>query len=425
MNLALNKILPENLIKRGYFTFIFALLSLVILPIHVQYLPPFMIMWCLSWIIENFLLRNEKWNLKTPHKVLFLLFISYYIWQAVGLIYTSDTKQGLLNLFGRLSLVLFPMVLIFPGEMIKDKINMLARVFAGSTFIYMLICFTNSLFRSINLNDRAFNPHPVEYPWLNYFYSADLTISQHPSYVAMYVLLSVFICYESWFRSSLKTKHRIFWLISGTILLLSQYFISSRAGIFISLVLVPLYFLIKIKNSKYFRLLGILIITVVICLLPVIIKNQRVDYLFGGVFNKKVSYERKQDPRFQIWESALNVSKQNLLLGVGIGDVRHELSHEYERIGEDQMAKERFNAHNQFIEVLLENGIVGAIIFLSIFLCMGYIAYIDKNLLYGFFILMIILFFMFETILYRLAGVSFFSLFSFLFLYLNQKESSL
>jgi O-antigen ligase len=421
----INKIQFSSLIKRGYLSYIAAIMTVIVLPVHVQYLPPFLIIWCLSWIVENYLLRNEKWNLKTPHKVLFLLFISYYVWQVVGLIYTSDTKQGLLNLFGRLSLILFPMVLIFPGEMIKGKIIMLTRAFAGSTFIYMIICFANSLFRSINLNDGVFNPHPIEYPWLNYFYSADLTISQHPSYVAMYVLLSAFICFESWFSSSIKIKHRIFWLISGSILLLSQYFISSRAGIFISLVLVPLYFLIKIKNSKYFRLQGILIIIVVICLLPVIIKNQRVDYLFGGFFNKQVSYERKQDPRFQIWESALNVSKQNLLLGVGIGDVRHELSQEYKRIGEDQMAKERFNAHNQFLEVLLENGIVGVTIFISIFLCMFYIAYIDKSLLYGFFILMIILFFMFETVLYRLAGVSFFSLFSFLLLHLNQKESSL
>jgi O-antigen ligase len=316
------------------------------------------------------------------------------------------------------------MVLIFPGEMIKDKINMLARVFAGSTFIYMLICFTNSLFRSINLNDGAFNPHPIEYPWLNYFYSADLTISQHPSYVAMYVLLSVFICYESWFSSSLKTKHRIFWLISGTILLLSQYFISSRAGIFISLVLIPLYFLIKIRKSKKFKFLVFVIITVVICLLPLIIKNQRVDYLFGEAFNKQVGYERKQDPRFQIWESVFNVSKQNLLLGVGIGDVRHELSHEYERIGEDQMAKERYNAHNQFLEVILENGIIGFVMFLSIFFFMLKIAFADKNFLYLLFILIMLLFFMFETMLYRLAGVTFFSLFSFLLLHIPARNTS-
>jgi O-antigen ligase len=86
------------------------------------------------------------------------------------------------------------------------------------------------------------------------------------------------------------------------------------------------------------------------------------------------------------------------------------------------MAKERFNAHNQFLEVLLENGIIGLIIFISIFVCMFYIAFSNKNLLYIMFILMTLMFFMFETVLYRLAGVSFFSLFSFLLIHGDKKN---
>lgn len=425
MNKIITKLLFDNLLKRGYFSFVCALLSVIILPIHVKYLPPFMIMWGICWILENYTRFNIIWNSKNKYKLLFIMFVVYYLWQAIGLIYTTDIKMGLLNLFGRLALILFPLVLIFPGETIKNKAKILIRIFALSTFLFILFCFVYALYRSVSLQNGlwTFNPHPAEYPWLSYFYGSDLTISQHPSYIAMYVLLSVFICFESWFDRSTKFQYRILWLILGFLLLISMYFLSSRAGILISLILIPFYIIYKFNRLRKGKFIWIVVILIVILLIPLVLKNKRVDYLYGEVFNKQVDYQRKKDPRFLIWGSALNIVRQNLLLGVGIGDVRTELAKEYERIGEVEMAKERLNAHNQFLEVLLENGIIGLVLFISMFICMFYIAFSDKNLLYGMFILMLFMFFLFETILYRLAGVSFFSLFSCLLLYIPKNPS--
>jgi O-antigen ligase len=86
------------------------------------------------------------------------------------------------------------------------------------------------------------------------------------------------------------------------------------------------------------------------------------------------------------------------------------------------MAKEQFNAHNQFLEVLLENGIIGLVLFISIFVSMFYIGISDKNLLYIMFILMIFMFLLFETVLNRLAGVTFFSFFSMLLCYTDTNK---
>ncbi|MCE5344856.1 MAG: O-antigen ligase family protein [Bacteroidales bacterium] len=423
----IDKIFSKELLNQGYYSFLFAFLSVVVMPIHVQYLPPFMIMWCLSWIVENLLRRNEKWNLKITYKVLFFLFISYYAWQAVGLLYTYDIKMGFSNLFGRLSLIMFPLVLIFPGEMIINKARILIRTFAVSTFLYMFFCFGYALCRSIDLSNGilTFNPHLIEYPWLNYFYSAELTLAQHPSYISMYVLLSVFICFESWFDHSSKIRQRLLWLISGTLLLLMQYFISSRAGILASLILVPLYFLFKVKKSRKNWITWSVIIVVFICVIPLLLKNARVDSLFDEVFNRQVGHESQKDPRFLIWKSTLKISQENFLFGVGIGDSRTELVKEFKQIGEEKMANERFNAHNQFLEVLLESGIIGLLIFLGIFGYMISIAFSEKNQLYGLFIIIIFGFFMFETILYRLAGVSFFSLFSFLLLHIPKNNAEI
>jgi O-antigen ligase len=383
-----------------------------------------MILWFLVWIPENSF--NNKFYIKdfnSPRNILFILFIAYYLWLIAGLFYSSDTKLALSNLFGRLSLVLFPYVLIKPGETIKERIKTIIRLFAISAFILMLFFFSYAMYRSIIVVNGTwvFNPHPPEFSWLNYFYSTELTLSQHPSYISIYILLSVYICLEAWYDDSLFLKWRIVWLGLGICHILSLYFLSSRSGILGALVLTPLYFLLKFKQIGRGKYIWILILIFSLSLLPIIKKNQRVGILYEKiVHNGKGVGGNKANPRLVIWDITLRMIKDNLLFGVGIGDVRNELSVEFHKIGEEKLSKDRYNVHNQFLEVLFESGIVGLIIFLLIFVQMTYTALKDKNILYGLFILIIFLFFMFETVLYRLAGVTFFSLFAFLLLHVNE-----
>jgi len=241
-------------------------------------------------------------------------------------------------------------------------------------------------------------------------------------------LISVFISFESWYDISLKKAFRIGWLILGVFLLSSIYFISSRAAIIAAIIMISFYALNKILILKKSRLIWLSIIAILIFSLPLIRNNDRINSVIQG-FSKEENFDiRKQDERILVWESAIEIIKKHPVLGVGIGDVRNELVKEYVRRDEDKLIKERLNAHNQFLEVLLEGGVISFLMFLFILGFMIFIAINEKNLLYGLFIIMMLVFFMFETTLYRLAGNSFFSLFSFLLLYppgenyiLNQK----
>lgn len=414
----------NELLREGYFSYWAAILCLIVLPLHVQYLPPFMILWALCWLIEK-TKTGFNINYTSSELKLFALFVIYYIWQFLSLLYTTDLKLGFSNLFGRLSLILFPLLLLAPGGMIKNKIRTLYGAFTISTFLFMVICFIIAFIRSSGFIDGnfTFNTHPTEAFWLSYFYSAQLTANQHPTYISMYVLLSAIFSFEFGFDQHQNKTARMFWLILGAFLVLFQYFISSRAGILASMIILPIYFGYKINKLKKFKFSWIWILVLFLGLIPLLQKNQRVDYIVGKILQKKVDYERKDDPRLTIWKSSFNIIEENILVGVGIGDVRTVLSEEFKRLGEESMAKERFNAHNQFIEVLLENGLIGFIIFISIFGYMFYISFTERNYLEGIFLIILIIFFMFETMLYRLAGVSFFGLFSFLILYLRKQEN--
>ena len=301
--------------------------------------------------------------------------------------------------------------------MIKKKIRLLLKIFSLSTSFYVLLCFGFAFIRSISLKNGSFtfNPHPPdpELTFVNYFFGTDFAFSQHPSYLSIYVLFSMFIAFESFFDSLLKTSLRIAWLLSGILLLISLYFLSSRAGIMTALILTPIYFIIQFKKIKL-RWASVLIIIAFPILIYSFLNNDRMKYYLPET--SKTSFVEKfmLDNRIPIWNSALSVIKHNFVFGVGVGDASNELKKEYKNEGYTDMYYESLNAHNQYLEVLLGTGLIGFLIFISVLLFMIYMAILRRNVFYGLFILIILMVFLFESILNRIAGVTFFSLFSFL-----------
>jgi len=315
---------------------------------------------------------------------------------------------------------LFPFVLVIPGERVLKNVKLLLKLFAGSTALFILFCFLYSFYRSVSFQNGllVYNPHPLEGYWMSYYYGSYLSVNQHPSYLSMYVIISVFIALESWFDKKLKITERIAWLVISVSLLIPIYFLSSRSGILTIILLVPIYFFFKFRKKRKGLILVLSILLILVALYPIIHSNERVKLVLNEVSDGSLKQKAIQDGRVIIWRSALSIVKNNLVFGVGIGDGRTELLKEYKKIGNKDLIENNYNVHNQFLEILLENGIIGLIFFLAILVCMVTIIFFNKNLLYGMFVIMMLVFFMFETILYRLAGVAFFSLFSFLLLYI-------
>jgi len=419
-------ILKEINWNKGYITFFFAIITVILMPAYIWILPPFLILWGIGWLCEKRLKIKNVFETKRHYKVLFILFILFYAWQLAGMLYSDNPNSGWENLKVRLSLVFFPLVLISPGEIIRKNGKLLIRLFAGSTLIYIIICFINAFINSVDIQSGVwtFDPHPEEEYWLNNFYGPEFSLFQHPSYQAMYVLMSSFICLESWFDKTLKKKLRIFWLASSVLLLISLYFLSSRAGLLAAVLLIPFYLFIKIKKRTKNQFTWIIILLGVIIILPVIFTNKRVNTLIQDISQKSFDEMKNADDRRIIWKSAFIIARDNYVWGLGTGDVEAGLVNEYKETGNQLLAEKKMNAHNQFLEILLENGIIGVILFIMILIDMIYILWKERNLLYGMFVLLMMLFFLFETMLNRLAGVSFFAMFSFLLLHINNKNTS-
>ena len=411
----------KNSLEKERLSFFFACICIFLIPFYTAFIPPFMILWLISRIFE-ISIDYKKYRIVPQYSrsalTLAILFMIFFLSEAATLIYTENLSNGLNIVFSRLSLLVFPLLFILPGQYLTKNVKFLTKIFAVGTVLYIIYCFLYAVIRSVSFVDGQviLNTHPPEGYWMSYFFGSFFSVNQHPSYAAMFVNLSILVAMESILDSD-NRKERYFWILSSMILFASVYFLSSRAGFITIFITIPLYLFIKLKSSiKKFSLI-IILISLIIAGVFVVKTNERINIILGYVADGSIREKIASDGRILIWKSALEVIKKNPLTGVGIGDVRDELMEIYENVGDEDIIKSRYNAHNQFIEITVEGGLISLFIFLSLVVYMVYTAITRQNLILGQFLIIILVFFMFETVLYRLAGVSFFSLFSFLLLY--------
>jgi O-antigen ligase len=405
-------------IKQEYISYFFACICIILIPVYTWYIPPFVALWGGGRILEICLNRKDgrsdffiKQNLTLP-----VLFMTFFFLQVLSLIYSENLTNGLNIVLSRLSLLIFPLLFISPGRQIYNNRKLLLKLFAGGTIVYIAFCFLYAISKSISINsgNLVINTHPPEGYWLSYFFGSYFSVNQHPSYVAIFVIISILIALESIMDTDLKIKRRILWILSGVILLVSLYFLSSRAAIVILLLVIPFNFFLKIQTIKKFSFAITLMILLLIPGFLIIRTNERIGYYIEQLSQGRIKEKFAKDSRIMIWKSSLNIIRNNPVLGVGIGDVRDELVKEYEKSGDKELIESRYNAHNQFLETTIEGGIINLMAFIFIIVYMIFKAIETKNRFLILFVTIIIVFFMFETVIYRLAGVVFFSYFSFL-----------
>lgn len=127
--------------------------------------------------------------------------------------------------------------------------------------------------------------------------------------------------------------------------------------------------------------------------------------------------------RFEYYKSATEIFKQNILFGVGTGDLKTAYSEYYKNSNSRLEKKWQLRAHNQFMTFLVTFGIVGFlwIIFsftLSIIKEQGF-----KNYLFTFFFFIAFLSMINEDTLETQAGATFFAYFYCLFLFAYKSKN--
>lgn len=128
--------------------------------------------------------------------------------------------------------------------------------------------------------------------------------------------------------------------------------------------------------------------------------------------------------RFEYWDASIGIIKQHRIVGVGTGDVPDAFNKQYEIMSSSLTKEWRLRSHNQYLSMAVAFGIPGLIWFIFSLLMPLMIQVRKKDFLYCAFALVSIISMFTEDTLETQAGVTFFALFTSLFLFINPSNRS-
>jgi len=243
----------------------------------------------------------------------------------------------------------------------KEHIKTLLVLFCVSVCLHLLVLYVRGFYMTFKTGDTT------------YLYYSTFSFLRHPTYVSLYttfvyLLILVYLIDN---HDLIKLKRKIALYAVEAVLLLSVFLLYSRAGI-ITLVVVHLpiavYAVRKRKTEwKWMLLVFVVIVALFTWLMTTdIMPKNRFTATKYKLENDK-SDETHSDRRLILWQAGWQAAVENLPFGTGTGDVFQAIREKYQQNGYLQNFKHNYNAHNQYLQALITNGIPGLILLLLYF----------------------------------------------------------
>lgn len=315
--------------------------------------------------------------------------IIYILILTLGLFYSQDLKTGIKVL--ETSFCFLSMPLIFNSTFLKEEdLNNFFYCFVIGLFVSSLICLTHATFVYFETNN----------PQLFFSYHLTEIINFHPTYLAYYLIFAItFGLYLLFYQKSNVNSLLIVFSISFSFLMM---ILTGGQTAYVSMLFIFAFFILKFlveERTKASKLSFGLICVMLICMfLASLIELESKNMIMND------SWER-----FVLWESAIKAIP-DLIWGVGTGDYKTILNDYYLKHNLSQYADGSYNSHNQFIQILLTNGLLGVSSILLLICRPLYLAVKNQH------VLGVLVFFPFliygttEVFLGRYQGVVFFAL---------------
>jgi len=382
-----------------------SLLLAFTIPLAKHAIPTILCFLCVSWFFDDSL--PQKWkNIKKNKSI--LVFISLYLLYLIGLFYSDNMRYGIDDVFLKVPMLLMPLLYLSLEKEKESKFfQHILIAFISGSFIGTLISYTHSAVLFTSSHD-IFD-----------FYYATLAWFMHPSYFAMH--LNFCIIALLWMlvtKNTIIIKYR--WVAVFLIFYFSVFivFLNSKLGLlFLGLIyLYSIYFFIR---QKKYILSASLLMGVVISVVFIV-------HNFAGITNRIVSAGETVKnfknldkasgdgtvERIMIWKVSAKIISDNLIAGVGTGDVKDVLLENYQKYGIKGAYEKKLNAHNQFLQTFIALGLPGIFLLVFMFAYPFYFSWKRRNLLYAFFLLLMVINLLVESMFETQAGVIFYTFFN-------------
>lgn len=352
----------------------------------------------LIWAFQSS--RSRPWaRLAKPVSLLLPLL---FLWYLAGLAYTANQPAGWQNVETKLSLLIFPLVLLSaPAEKLRPW--QWIRAFVAGCLAVVLISLSSAVWVYLTRGESFF-----------FYEKLSSFLGLHPTYFAMYLGLALFgVVSDKDMPLRLKIALASFFL-------LFFFLLSARMQLLLlaALTLGALWIwaakLGAIRTATFATLGSMVLFSGLLILLPG--TRHRFQRLLHPTDNV----------RMETWNASIDLLRQHPLLGTGTGDFNGALIEVYQEKGFYTALKDKLNAHNQYLQTAATLGFPASLLLVIGLAWPLALAWKEKDPLFAWFLLLFALSNLTESMLETQRGTIFYGFFNSLFLagILNRKMSA-
>jgi O-antigen ligase len=388
-----------NLKNRNDLFFIFLSFFVFALPLYKISSSPGLIVLSIAILVKLFQSKFQILKELVKSKIS-ILFLVLYALVFISFFYSTNVNNGIKEVKNLLPLLIFPLLFTFV-KLKESQIIFILKSFITGCLVAFFISVGSQFFHYINGQEYSFHySNFVAILWM------------HPTYLAIYLNFSIIVVYHLLVKKEISFSYFAF---SISIFLVFILLLSARMQIINSILVFVLIFVHFLKNHFSVKTFISLLLLPVI-MITFILNNQKIVDRFTYVQNMNYNLESTKNTswnganvRLAIWDCAFDVIKDNLIFGVGVGDEDEELLKSFKNRNFNFAYNLNYVAHNQYVQFLISNGVIGLLSYLSIFIYCFYYALKNKHfLLFGLTMLLLISGFS-ESFLKMQSGIVFFS----------------
>lgn len=354
-----------------------------------------------------FVFSDLKANMKRlfSNKWTYICF-AFFLMHAIAWFFTDNREEANRAIEIKLGFFAFPL-LIFSQDYNRIDLRKAIKFFAYGTLAVTFFNIMRAVYYYFTLHETK------------YFYYSDFSFFMHSGYYAMYAVFAIVVLCVVGINFF---KNNVFNILLITLLSaflgMGIYLSSSKMGLISAIVIIPIILFNQLFRQRKFKLLIGIGLLLIVALVFIFSSNSMPVARLKSAFNvvgdmKSIDKTTSESNavRVLIWSQAAKIINENLLTGVGPGDVNDHLYRAYDAEGMTGANEKKLNSHNQFLQSTMGLGIPGLIVLLALTIGVLIIGLVERDLLKWLFGFLVVLNFAVESMLETQAGTLFFLFF--------------
>lgn len=318
------------------------------------------ILLALGWLFFT----KKEFDLSSKKTRLMILFVSLYLIGVIGMIYTENLKAGMATLKTQSAILFFPLIFGTTSLLTQSLLKKISTHFLIAVSISGIIGIGYGAYNYLQTG----NFEAVTKENILIFHAF------RPVNMGLFCLAAIIIAFEK--ISTMQGKAKLLLYAFILLMTLMILLLSVRLTIICWGLIIFFYILKKIKQPVYkISMIIAAVIVLIISAYTIPSAKKQWNELFDFSSSSTIVLDEDSSLgkswggkalRIAIWTCSADILHKKWISGVGTGDVQDSLQQAYEKRKFYFASRyNKYNAHNEYLQITLANGLPGLLILLA------------------------------------------------------------